>query len=211
MRKFSCLAVAISISLSSFVVYSDDSKSEDIPVLKPENQHVVASKRINAKFTREHFKSISIDDALSQQIFDRYIKQLDFSRNIFLASDIKKLQQYREQFDTVVERGDLDIAYDIYNLNMERRVERFEYALSLLAKPFDFTLDESYEFDREEAEWPKDTAELNELWRKKVKYDALSLTLAKKEWPKIQETLTKRYNYAIKRINKVKAKTFFKF
>ncbi len=33
----------------------------------------------------------------------------------------------------------------------------------------------------------KDEAELNELWRKRVKYDALNLKLTGKEWPEIKE------------------------
>ncbi len=64
-------------------------------------------------------------------------------------------------------------------------------------------------FDREEQPWPKDVKELDELWRLKVKYDVLSLLLAKKEWPKIQETLTKRYKYAIKRIKQSESEDVF--
>ncbi|MFA0125117.1 tail-specific protease, partial [Vibrio sp. 10N.261.48.A2] len=63
-----------------------------------------------------------------------------------------------------------------------------------------FDTDESIELNRSEAEWPKDIAEVNELWRKRVKYDALNLKLTGKEWPEIQEVLEKRYNNAMKRI-----------
>ncbi|MGJ8693887.1 MAG: carboxy terminal-processing peptidase [Thalassotalea sp.] len=212
MQKLGRIALAISFSLSSLSVSAFiDKKGEpvEIPVLEPESQHVASSKRISAQFTRAHFKKFNIDDALSQEIFDRYIKQLDYSRNIFLASDIETVSKYRQDFDSVVARGKLDIAYEIYNLNVKRRIERFEYALTLLTKPFDFTVNEEYLFDREDAQWPIDVAELNELWRLKVKYDVLSLTLAKKEWPKIQETLGKRYKYAIKRIKQSESEDVF--
>ena len=57
---------------------------------------------------------------------------------------------------------------------MQKRFERFQYALSLLDTEIKFDTDESIELNRSEAEWPKDIAEVNELWRKRVKYDALN-------------------------------------
>lgn len=211
MQKICRIALAVSLSLSSFhlLASADADKSKPLPVLKPEEQHAISSKRISAQFTRAHYKEVQINDMLSEQIFDRYIKQLDYSRNIFLASDIESFKQYRHDFDQVVSRGKLDIAYDIYNLNMKRRLERYEYSLSLLEKEFDFTKDESYFYDREESPWIKTETELNELWRKKVKYDALNLTLTGKEWPKVQEILGKRYRYAIKRLKQSESEDVF--
>jgi carboxyl-terminal processing protease len=109
----------------------------------------------------------------------------------------------------VIARGKLDIAYDMYNLNLQRRLERYQYALTLLDVAFDFTKKESYFFDREDAPWAKSSAELDSLWRMKVKYDALNLILAGKEWPKVQEVLTKRYKYAIKRLQQSESEDVF--
>ena len=212
MHKFCRIAVAVSLSLASISVLAESSKdNESLPILVPESQHATSTKRITAQFTRAHYKQIKIDDILSEQIFARYIKQLDFARNVFLASDVKSFEQYRDEFDTVISRGKLDIAYQIYNLNLQRRLERYEYALSLLTseKPFNFDLDETYNFDREDAAWANSVEELNELWRKKVKYDALNLTLAGKEWEKIQEVLGKRYRYAIKRLKQSESEDVF--
>ncbi|MFD2166569.1 carboxy terminal-processing peptidase [Thalassotalea euphylliae] len=209
MQKFCRIALAISFAFSSTAFAFEDVSEKALPVLKPEQQHAAASKRITAQFTRAHYKQISVDDTLSQQIFERYLKQLDYSKNVFLASDIAGLQKYREDFDHVIARGKLNVAYDIYNLNLKRRLERYEYALTLLDKPFDFTVKESYNFDREDAAYAKDVDELNELWRQKVKYDALNLTLAGKEWEKVQEVLGKRYRYAIKRLKQSESEDVF--
>lgn len=209
MLKFCRIALAISLSVS-LAAQAEVTESDDaLPLLKPESQHATASKRITAQFTRAHYKQVDIDDVLSGQIFDRYIKQLDYAKNVFLASDIAAIEKYRDDFDTVIARGKLDIAYEIYNLNLKRRLERYEYALSLLEKPFDFTLDENYNFDREDAEFAGSEAELNELWRQKVKYDALNLILAGKEWPKVQEVLGKRYRYAVKRLKQSESEDVF--
>ncbi|WP_448564260.1 carboxy terminal-processing peptidase [Thalassotalea ganghwensis] len=211
MQKFCRIALAVSLSISSAstFAFSNDIDEKPLPVLTPESQHATSTKRIAAQFTRAHYKPVKIDDELSAQVFDRYIEQLDYNKNVFLAADIEKLKQYRDDFDTVVGRGKLDIAYDIYNLNLQRRMERYQYAMSLLEKSFDFTLNESYVFDREDADWAKSTQELNELWRLRVKYDALNLTLAGKDWDKVKEILTKRYRYAIKRLKQSESEDVF--
>ncbi len=217
MHKFCRIALTVSLSLGlsiSAVAFKKPHTPEELPVLVPETQHSIASKRITARFTRAHYKKITIDDALSGEVFDRYIKQLDYARNVFLASDIAALQKHRLEFDTMLTRGKLDTAFNIYNLNMKRRLERYEYAISLLdvageKAPFDFSKDEVYTFDREDAPWPANQAELDELWRLKVKSDVLNLTLTKKKWSKIKEVLTKRYNYAIKRLKQSESEDAF--
>ncbi len=210
MQKFCHIAIALSLSLISPQLLADVQADVVTPiVLAPESQHATASKRITAQFTRAHYKKIQMNDSLSQEIFDRYIKQLDYNRNVFLADDIKGFETYALDFDSVIARGKLDIAYDMYNLNLQRRLERYQYALSLLEVAFDFTKKESYFFDREEAPWAKSIAELNSIWRMKVKYDVLNLILAGKEWPKVQEVLTKRYKYAIKRLQQSESEDVF--
>jgi len=217
MQKFCRIALAVSLSLGlsvSAIAFEKPHTPEELPVLMPETQHSTASKRITARFTRAHYKKVTIDDALSGEVFDRFIKQLDYARNVFLATDIADFQKYRLEFDSVLTRGKLDTAYEIYNVNMQRRLERYEFALSLLdvkddKNPFNFTKEEVYSFDREEAPWPTSEAELDELWRLKVKSDVLNLTLTKKEWPKIKEVLTKRYNYAIKRLKQSESEDAF--
>ncbi|MFZ6044266.1 tail-specific protease, partial [Vibrio natriegens] len=63
--------------------------------------------------------------------------------------------------------------------------------------------------DRSKLDWAKDRNELNEIWRKRVKYDALNLKLTGKEWPDIKETLEKRYNNALKRLTQSHSEDVF--
>lgn len=212
MLKICRIAIAVSLSMSAMNSFAVESLEnvDTLPILAPESQHATSSKRVTAQFTRAHYTQVKMDDALSEKVFDRYIKQLDYARNVFLVTDVEAFQKYRFEFDRVIARGKLDVAYEIFNLNQQRRLERYEFALSLLEKEsFDFTKDEVYNFDREDAAWPKDLEELNALWRLKVKYDALNLTLAGKEWPKIQEVLGKRYRYAIKRLKQSESEDVF--
>ncbi|MBP3141842.1 carboxy terminal-processing peptidase [Aliivibrio fischeri] len=172
----------------------------DLPVLAAETQHVTASKRVTSRFTRSHYKHFSLDDDFSVAIYERYLDMLDYNRNVFTQADLASFAPLSTQLDDQLKVGDTKAAFDIYNLSLKRRFERYVYALSLLDKEFDYTVDESIELDRSEAAWPKDEAELNELWRKRVKYDALNLSMAGKDWPEIQEMLGKRYNNALKRL-----------
>jgi len=214
MLKFCRVALLFSLSLSSITIFANTaipSQPKDVVLvpLTEQSQHVTECKRIVAQFTRSHYERININDALSEKVFDHIIKQLDFNRNVFLASDITNISKYRDQFDDMILSGNLGHAYDIFNLNMQRRLERYQYALTLLDKPFDFTKKESFTFDREKAPWAKSEAELNAIWRLRVKSDALNLALADKPWPKIKEVLTKRYRYAIKRLTQSESEDVF--
>lgn len=175
-------------------------RAQDLPALTQEEQHATASKRITALFTRNHYKRFELNDAFSEQIFDFYLESLDYSRNLFLDSDIEDFKAYRHQLDNALVEGNLTSAYAMYNLSLQRRFERYAYALQLLDQPMDFTTRDRYEFDRAKSAWPKNLEEANELWRQRVKYDALNLKLAGKSWPEIRELLSKRYNNAIKRL-----------
>lgn len=183
---------------------------KDLPELTQESQHVASAKRVSSQFLRAHYKQVDLDDELSAKIFDRFIRTIDYNRNVFTADDIEKFSGFKDKFDDAIERGNLNVAYQIYQLNMQRRVQRYQYALSLLDQEFNFAEpNDKFVYDREDAPWAKSTAELDELWRQRVKYDALNLKLAGKDWPKTQELLTKRYERAIKRLTQTSSEDVF--
>ncbi|MEL4409330.1 carboxy terminal-processing peptidase [Shewanella algae] len=211
MRKFILAASIASVFMGSqALAISPAVPVSELPHLQQEPQHKVASKRITGLFSRSHYHRFDLDDAFSQQIFKRFLEQLDYRRNVLLQSDIDSFKVYANQFDDMVRSGDLEPAYKMYDLVQQRRYERFAYALSLLDKEMDFNqAGDAYVFDRKDAVWPKDEAELNELWRQRVKYDALNLKLTGKEWPEIVDVLGKRYNNAIKRLKQTNSEDVF--
>ncbi|MFG0451773.1 carboxy terminal-processing peptidase [Shewanella algae] len=211
MRKFILAASIASVFMGSqALAISPAVPVSELPHLQQEPQHKVASKRITGLFSRSHYHRFDLDDAFSQQIFKRFLEQLDYRRNVLLQSDIDSFKVYANQFDDMVRSGDLEPAYKMYDLVQQRRYERFVYALSLLDKEMDFNqAGDAYVFDRKDAAWPKDEAELNELWRQRVKYDALNLKLTGKEWPEIVDVLGKRYNNAIKRLKQTNSEDVF--
>ncbi len=205
-------AIAASILVCTGVIAKEAETQEEytLPVLEQESQHAVASKRISAQFLRTHYKKVKLNDAFSAEIFDRYIRSLDVNKSIFVQADIDAMQQYQHSFDEALYKGKLKHAYSMYRKNLEKRITRFEYALTLLDQKFDFAKEgDKYYYDREDSEWAKTEAELDELWRQRVKYDALNLKLAGKTDEELKELLSKRYKRAIKRLTQTKSEDVF--
>ncbi|BES84758.1 tail-specific protease [Pectobacterium araliae] len=173
---------------------------EQIPQLHQEPQHATVSDRVASRFLRSHYRQFMLDASFSEKIFNRYLNMLDYSHNVLLASDVAQFSGQKNQLGDALKSGQLDVPYALYNLAQKRRFERFQYALSLLDKPVDLTGNETFELDRSKAPWPQNAGELNRLWDAKVKYDWLSLKLTGKDDKDIKETLTKRYQFAIRRL-----------
>lgn len=197
--RFSLIAAGMMLAASAQALEAKYTLS-DLPQLAPEKQHATASKRIASRFTRSHYKQFVLNDEFSSSVFDRYIEMLDFNKSFLTASDIKDFEKWENQLDDQLKRGESTAAYDIFNKLLKRRYDRYQYALTLLDREITFEADEDFVIDRSELDWAKDRNELNELWRKRVKYDALNLKLTGKEWDEIKETLSKRYNNALKRL-----------
>lgn len=209
MKKLSVLATALIVAFS--INASPDSKTEPLvlPVIAQDAQHATASKRITALFTRGHYTHVQLDDELSSKMFDTYLKNLDYYRNVLTKADIESFEQYRDKFDDAINKGNLNFAFDMFNLTLKRRFERFDYAIKLLDKGFDFSNDDQYVYDREEANWAANSAELDEIWRQRVKFDALNLKLAGKNAEEIQTILKKRYHNSQKRLTQSESEDVF--
>ncbi|GAB2913657.1 carboxy terminal-processing peptidase [Rheinheimera gaetbuli] len=208
MKKCSVLATALFVTFG-IGASGVDTDALVLPVVTQASQHATASKRITALFTRGHYSKVQLDDALSSRMFDTYLKNLDYYRNVLTKADAESFEKYRTQFDDAINKGNLSLAFEMFNLTLQRRAERFDYALSLLDTEFDFSVDDQYVYDREKANWPADTKELNEIWRQRVKFDALNLKLAGKTTAETKEILSKRYRNTKKRLTQTESEDVF--
>jgi carboxyl-terminal processing protease len=177
--------------------------------LQPTVRQRTVARNVANLLEENHFARLSIDDRLSAQVYTRFVDSLDSQRQYFTADDLKQFARIRLRFDDMIKSGEIDPAYSIITRFQQRSRERLSHAISLLNREPDFTLDEHFEFDREKAPWPASVAELNEIWRKRVKNDALSLMLAGKTWPESVDVLRKRYERALKRIDQVSGEDAF--
>jgi carboxyl-terminal processing protease len=181
----------------------------DAPELEQESQHKTASKRVAAWFSRSHYKKVQLNDDISAKIFDRFVRNLDYNKSLFVKKDIEAFKKYQDKFDDGILRGNLEFAFELYEESVKRRIQSYEKAIKLLDKPFDFTKNEDFYYDREDAEWPLNQVEIDEFWRLKTKYDALNLKLAGKNDEDIKKTLTKRYTSAMRRLSQTQSEDAF--
>ena len=159
--------------------------------------------------TRMHYKAEPLDEAMSRQIFDRYLDALDADRLFFLKSDIDSFTPARDRLGRAIYDQDLSVPFTIFNVYIQRVGERTAFAREQLKKGFDFSKDESYQYQREKMPWAQTVDEVNDVWRKRVKNDWLRLKLAGKDDAKIRETLDKRYANYIDRIHQLNSEDVF--
>jgi carboxyl-terminal processing protease len=177
--------------------------------LGPEPRHEKIGQLVSEFIQKSHYRHADVDDDLSSKVLDRYIYALDNNRMYLLASDVESFQPYRYQLDDMVRSEPLDPVFEIFGVYRTRVRERLNFALLQLETEPDFSIDETYVFDREDQPWLQTEAELDELWRKRVKNDAMNLRLAEKDWTETQEILHKRYSRFLKRMDQIKSDDVF--
>ncbi len=190
MKKFTNILL---ISISLFLPALAEIPTVPLSELKSDANHEKSAEIITHIIDVYHYKKKPLDDSLSSQMLDNYLKSLDQNHSFFTRQDIDEFERYRYKLDDALNKPDLSPAFVIFKRYRQRIDERIKYALNQLKSDFDFSLQEVYQFDRRESKWAKDKQVLDELWRKRIKNDYLSLLLTDKKEDEIKETLAKRY------------------
>jgi carboxyl-terminal processing protease len=177
--------------------------------IAPTDAQRSTARKVGRILEEAHYSRAPIDDKMSELVYTRYLDFLDGQRSYFLTSDIAEFAAYRLKFDDMIRTGDIEPAYLIFNRFQQRNRERMENAIALLKTEPDWTVNESFEFERAKAPWPATAAEMNDLWRKRVKNDALSLILTGKQWPEAADILRKRYERVLKRVDQITPEDVF--
>jgi len=185
---------------------------DELPQLKIEDSYAKASHLVSQLISFYHYKkNFSFDDKFSEQAFDAYFKQLDPGKMYFTQLEIDKFSKYRHKLDDAVYEGNLHPAFEIFKAFRKNWIERYQFALNVLNKPFDFTKNESFVFNRKDVNWEKDQAALNDLWRKRVKNDVISQMLNKKTLKEAKKKLRKRYIASMRRMSQTESKDVFRY
>jgi carboxyl-terminal processing protease len=156
-----------------------------------------------------HYKDVPLDDAMSEAIFQRYFDELDPNRTFFLAKDIAQFSNYRDKLDDYLKNARIDPGFEIFRLYRKRVNEAVKHALELVDGKFDFSLDETYVFKRKDEPWAQTRAELDDIWRKRVKNDFLDLRLMDKPDDEIRDTLKSRYERLLSRVEQFNSNDVF--
>ncbi len=178
--------------------------------LKPNITQEKVEAYVTKIFSGYHYRKFGLNDSLSNKMYENYLNEIDRAKLYFLASDVQSFEKYRNQLDESLSNGDLTAAYDMYNTFRKRYRERSAYIDKLLTKPaFDFTVDESFNTDREKVAWAKTPDELNEVWRKLIKNEALELRISGKADSSIVTLLKDRYKNRERNLGRFRSEQVF--
>ncbi|MCD9027180.1 carboxy terminal-processing peptidase [Luteimonas sp. BDR2-5] len=188
----SVIALALAVPLA--LMARPDITIGDVPST-PNVDQVAASKLVYGLLSdsRYAYRPRPLDAAMSVDIFDRYLENLDASKLFLSADDVAGFESFRPQMGAAVKNGDIAPALEMFALYQQRVAERSAYARDLLKQDiFDFTGNDRWEYDRKDAPWATREA-LDTLWRQSVRNDWLRLQLAGKAPDEIRRTLDRRY------------------
>ena len=195
--------LAISLTLPCVSTYAEIAPLRALP------GHQRAVELINYFIQRYHYRTAQLNDDLSSQILDRYIETLDANRSYFLATDIERFEQMRFHVDDYLRKQELDHIFELFDLYRERAIDRAEFSMRILSEGFDLNIPESFRFNRSSSPWPTDQAQLDDIWRRRVKNDYLSLKLAGQAHDDILKTLGDRYRQLSRRTKQITSTDVF--
>lgn len=176
---------------------------------KPEDHHTVVFQTSLQFVASYHFSKPAINDAFSQKAFDNLIENLDPQKVYFTKKDIDNFAPLRNKIDDAMLGGDISFLFDVFNTFNSRMYDRIDYTITLLSDSFDFTQTDSFQYNRETASWANDFAELDALWKRKVKYESMLLAANGKHHAEYSETIRKRYENLRKIYDKTKNEDVF--
>lgn len=203
MKLFSITSVLAILSLTAFSYCAPDTT---IKVLHPDDKQIEVSRQVASLIANYNYKKVPIGDSLSRLIFDNYLKSLDDNRVYFFEKEVIEFKENRDLMDDQMVAGDLEPAYHMFNVYLERYVNRIQFMIAQLPTiPFDFTKNESLVYNREKLPFMQTQAEMDAYWMQRLKYDLLNLKLAGTDEAKSKETLKKRYENLLSQIAKIES------
>jgi len=159
-----------------------------------------------------HYKRMPVDDRLSQQVFDRFLEDMDSTRSYFLSSDIQEFQKYRSQFDNYLLEGKLDVPFLIFNRYQLRSYERVQWLVAELEtnlSKINFESTDELPRDRSKEPWPATKQEADRLWQHRLKDELLKIKLSGKTTEQAADKLLKRFRNQLRRASQTNSEDAF--
>ncbi|WP_249977120.1 carboxy terminal-processing peptidase [Vreelandella olivaria] len=179
--------------------------------LAPTDEQRQAAMEIADSLRYGHYADINFDEQWSQEAFQRYLDILDGQRAYLLNRDIEPYRHLENEMAEALFSGNLDDAFALYNQLSDRHTARLEWLLAHLDEglSFEFESDERLEIDREDAPWATRESELDRLWNKRLKNDALTLSLTGQDDQQIEDNLRQRYEGQLTRLRQAEPEDVF--
>lgn len=160
----------VSLVVTSFVLISCMPGSTTNKVQQREK--LIMQITYSALFT-QHLQPPVANVELSHRIFSKVVENFDVSKKFFLKSDIDEFSKQKSNMLKLLQDGDVSMFEKMYQRILQRIKEAEGIANSLLDEPIKFSKKEIYETDDDRQTFAKNAKELQETWRKYLKYRVL--------------------------------------
>lgn len=129
---------------------------------------------LNYVLTEGHYNKEAIDDTFSERVFNNFLKEIDLSKRYFLQSDVDEFSKYKTVIDNQIKNQDISF-FSLVNERLQQRIsEAKKRYVAILEKPFDLSKKEQFSIDYDNISFPKSEDEINDKWRRYLKFRTLS-------------------------------------
>lgn len=193
--KAACTTVTVAVLLVATSIFAQQ-------LGRPDADDSTTARLVCSMVSRYHINHSKIDDSVAPRLFDRFIEMLDPQKLYFVKSDIDGFSRMKLQLDDQVKEGDVNFAYEVFDVYRKRFEQRINHVHKLIDMEHDFDVDEELNTDAENIAWSSGVDEVNERWRRRVKYDILNRVLDEEdELAEVRERLHKRYNTLLRSVH----------
>ena len=149
-----------------------------------------------------HYTRQKLSEEVSKKFLQTYLEMLDFSHLFFTQEDIDAVTaKYGNAMAGDVLMGTLKPAYEIYALYTKRVDNRVVKIKELLKQPIDFKSNATVELSRQKAQWPKNEAEADQLWRGRIANELLQEHLSEHPIEPAPQLVSRRYERLAKNVH----------
>ncbi len=150
-----------------------------------------------------HYTRHELDDDISRRLLKNYLDALDYTHLLFTQEDVALFEKkYATTLDDDISLGNPDAAYAIYDLYAKRLEARVAWIKELLKKgEFTFESDGTTLLNRQKAEYPKDMADADRLWRDRIEGELLQEKLNEHAIDPGPKVVQRRYDNSLRNLH----------
>ena len=134
-----------------------------------EKEQVIFS-LVRDALTNVHLQPRAVDDEMSAEVYENYLKSLDYNKLFLTQEELAPLESFRYLLDDAFHQNNtafFELSYNLITTGIERSKNIYT---ELLQEPFDYTTEEYTWTDAESKSFPADQNALVNEWRKHLKW-----------------------------------------
>lgn len=164
MKRLPLLIVMLAAGV--FLAFNTMGKSNNNPPTRYEKILQIVGEIL----TQGHYSPKDINDDFSKKVYNKYFEELDPDKDMFMQEDLKALDSYSTKIDDEIKGAPVHFFLEAGKVFDKRAAECYLIAKDILAKPFNFTVNETVVTDPKKLNFPSSEAERRDQWRKHLKY-----------------------------------------